>query len=80
MAKALKVNAESPIATGSAAEVIETTAEYPPGNEDMPCVGGPASGPGVIAAVVTIAFNRAEYLLRHMASVLEVHKRDPANM
>ena len=34
---------------------------------------------GVVAAVVTVAFNRPDYLQRHIASVLSVHGSDPAN-
>lgn len=64
---------------GGAANAIKATAEFPPGNEDMPCVGGPADLDGVVAAVVTIAFNRPAYLTRHMESVLDVHGRNPAN-
>ena len=64
---------------GRAANFVEATAEFPPGNEDMPCVGGPANVEGVVAAVVTIAFNRAAYLTRHLESLLEVHGRSPAN-
>ncbi|KAK9868373.1 hypothetical protein WJX84_008202 [Apatococcus fuscideae] len=65
--------------SSGAADVIEASSEFPPGNEDMPCVGGPADGLEIVAAVVTIAFNRPAYLKRHMESVLEVHQRSPAN-
>ncbi|KAK9842099.1 hypothetical protein WJX81_008345 [Elliptochloris bilobata] len=34
---------------------------------------------GALAAVVTVTFNRAEYLERHMNSLLDVHTRDRSN-
>lgn len=52
---------------------------YPSGNEAEACVGGAHNVKGVVAAVVTVAFNRPDYLQRHVASVLSVHGSDPAN-
>lgn len=54
-------------------------AEYPPGVAGGPCVGGPVDTVGALAAVVTVTFNRAEYLERHVASLLDVHGRDRSN-
>ena len=42
-------------------------------------MGGAHNVRGVVAAVVTVAFNRPDYLQRHIASVLSVHGSDPAN-
>lgn len=53
---------------------------YPSGHEDEECVGGAMEGPGVIAAVVSVVFNRPDYLRRHAASLLAVHGTDPENM
>ena len=50
---------------------------FPEGTEDGACVGGPQDASGVVAAVVTVTFNRPEYLLRHLQSVLSVHGRHP---
>ncbi len=54
--------------------------EYPSGHEDEECVGGPVDGMGVVAAVVTVVFNRPDYLRRHAASLLAVHGSDIGNM
>ena len=42
-------------------------------------MGGPVDVGGVLAAVVTVTFNRAEYLRRHVDSLLAVHARDRSN-
>ena len=42
-------------------------------------MGGPVDTAGALAAVVTVTFNRAEYLERHVASLLDVHGRDRSN-
>lgn len=42
-------------------------------------MGGPVDVGGVLAAVVTVTFNRAEYLRRHVDSLLVVHARDRSN-
>ena len=47
--------------------------------EDGPCVGGPLDATGVVAAVVTVTFNRKAYLQQHMESVLAVHGLHPDN-
>ncbi len=52
---------------------------YPSGNEAEECAGGPHNTNGTVAAVVTVAFNRPDYLERHIASLLSVHSSDPAN-
>ena len=52
---------------------------YPAGNEAEECVAGPHNTDGAVAAVVTVAFNRPDYLERHVASLLSVHSSDPAN-
>ncbi|CAL5224039.1 g6661 [Coccomyxa viridis] len=52
---------------------------YPSGNEAEECVGGLHNTDGTVAAVVTVAFNRPDYLERHVASLLNVHSSDPAN-
>lgn len=54
--------------------------EYPSGHEDEECVGGPLDSMGVVAAVVSVAFNRPDYLRRHAASLLAVHGSDTGNM
>ena len=54
-------------------------AEYPAGTAGGACVGGPVDVGGVLAAVVTVTFNRADYLRRHVDSVLAVHARDRGN-
>lgn len=54
-------------------------AVYPAGTAGGPCVGGPVDVGGVTAAVVTVTFNRAEYLQRHVDSLLAVHARDRSN-
>ena len=54
--------------------------EYPSGNEDEECVGGPVDSTGVIAAVVSVVFNRPDYLRRHAVSVRAVHGSDTSNM
>lgn len=38
-------------------------------------MGGRQDASGVVAAVVTVTFNRPQYLERHLQSVLEVHRR-----
>ncbi len=50
------------------------------GNEEGECVGRDAPTEGVIAAVVTVAFNRAEYLKRHIESALAARDKDPSHM
>ena len=42
-------------------------------------MGGPVDVGGVTAAVVTVTFNRAEYLQRHVDSLLAVHARERGN-
>lgn len=42
-------------------------------------MGGPHNTDGTVAAVVTVAFNRPDYLERHVASLLSVHSSEPAN-
>ncbi|CAL8465720.1 g5256 [Coccomyxa elongata] len=54
--------------------------EYPSGHEDEECVGDPVNSMGVVAAVVTVVFNRPDYLRRHAASLLAVHGSDIGNM
>lgn len=49
---------------------------YPSGHEDEECVGGALDTTGVIAAVVSVVFNRPDYLKRHAASLLAVHGSD----
>ena len=50
------------------------------GNEEGECVGGKQEGADwAIAAVVSVTFNRADYLQRHLDSLLGVHENDPAN-
>ena len=46
---------------------------FPSGTEDGTCVGPPQETEGVLAAVVTITFNRPAYLQRHLDSLLSVH-------
>ena len=48
---------------------------FPSGTEDGTCVGPPQDTEGVLAAVVTITFNRPAYLQRHLESLLSVHGR-----
>ena len=43
------------------------------------CLAPPASVAGVVAAVVTVTFSRADYLRQHLDSLLAVHGRDPGN-
>ncbi len=54
-------------------------AEYPAGTVGGPCVGPPVDVAGALAAVVTVTYNRADYLDRHMASLLDVHGRERRN-
>lgn len=54
-------------------------AEYPAGTAGGPCVGPPVDVAGALAAVVTVTYNRADYLDRHMASLLDVHGRERRN-
>jgi hypothetical protein len=46
---------------------------YESGHEDEECVGGAHDTTGVIAAVVSVIFNRDDYLKRHAESLLSVH-------
>lgn len=50
---------------------------YPSGHEDEECVGAALDTTGVVAAVVSVVFNRPDYLKRHAASLLAVHGSDP---
>lgn len=43
------------------------------GRSDGECVGGRVSTPGVVAAVFTLTCNRAAYLKRMLAGLLDVH-------
>jgi hypothetical protein len=43
------------------------------------CLLPPASLAGVIAAVVTVTYSRADYLRQHLDSLLAVHGRDLEN-
>jgi hypothetical protein len=43
------------------------------------CLPPPASVAGAVAAVVTVTYNRADYLRQHLDSLLAVHGRDPNN-
>ena len=52
---------------------------FPSGVEDGQCVGGPQDTAGVVAAVVSVTFNRKAYLQQHMDSVLAVHGLHPGN-
>ena len=52
---------------------------YPSGNEGEPCVGGSHDTSGVVAAVVTVVFDRPDYLKRHAESLLAVHGSDRLN-
>lgn len=45
----------------------------------LQCVGPAADTAGVVAAVVTVTFDRADYLRQHLDSVLAVHGRNAAN-
>ena len=68
---------------GGAANIGSTLPKvhiYPSGHEDEECVGGAIKAPGVIAAVVSVVYNRPDYLKRHAASLLSVLGADPANM
>ena len=52
------------------------------GNENEACVGVPLSAAEraqAVAAVVTVTFDREEYLQRMLEGLLEVHGRDPGN-
>jgi hypothetical protein len=42
-------------------------------------VGGSHDTSKVVAAVVTVVFNRPDYLRRHAASLLRAHGLDPGN-
>ena len=54
---------------------------FPSGNEDGECVAGQQPGARqAVAAVVTVTFDRADYLKRHLDSLMAVHGRDPSNM
>lgn len=53
---------------------------FPSGNENGECVGGiQESAAYSVAAVVSITFNRADYLRRHVDSLLAVHEANPQN-
>lgn len=43
-------------------------------------MGPPVDTAEVIAAVVTVVFDRADYLRRHADSLLSIHNSDPRNM
>ena len=51
----------------------------PAGNENGACVGVGPPAAGAVAAVVVVAFNRAQYLERMLASLLSVHARNSSN-
>ena len=53
---------------------------FPSGNEDGECVAGqqPETRQAV-AAVVTVTYDRADYLKRHLHSLMAVHGRDTSN-
>lgn len=53
---------------------------FPPGNEEGVCIGGPARSKDAVAAVVTVTFDREEYLERMLSGMLEVHGKEGANM
>ena len=71
--------------TGRPAEEEETVKApgelfFPPGNEDGECVGGEQEGAAdAVAAVVTVTFDRADYLKRHLDSLMAVHGKSPEN-
>ena len=47
---------------------------FPPGNENGKCIGEiQQQAQKALAAVVTITFDRADYLRRHIDSLLAVH-------
>ena len=52
---------------------------FPSGVEDGACVGQQQNLDGIVAAVVTVTFNRPEYLARHLESLLSVHGRHVDN-
>lgn len=51
----------------------------PAGNEDEACVGRGADTQGVVAAVVTLTFDRPDYLQRMLDGMLSVHGSSPRN-
>ena len=52
---------------------------YASGVEDGKCVGAPLNATGIVAAVVSVTFNRKKYLQQHMDSVLAVHGLHASN-
>ena len=53
---------------------------FPSGNEDGKCVAAKQDQAAhAIAAVVSITFDRADYLRRHTDSLLAVHSPNPTN-
>ena len=53
---------------------------FPPGHEDGECVGSiQKAAETAVAAVVTVTFDRADYLKRHLDSLLAVHGHSPDN-
>ena len=53
---------------------------FPSGNESGACVAdAQKQAKEAIAAVVSITFDRADYLRRHVDSLLAVHGSDPGN-
>lgn len=52
---------------------------FPAGSEDGECVSGAQRASGVVAAVVTLTYNRPNFLRRHLDSVVSTHGQHAIN-
>ncbi|GAB4813763.1 hypothetical protein N2152v2_000809 [Parachlorella kessleri] len=59
--------------------LVEETTVFPPGNEDEMCVGWGANTRGVVAPVVTVTFDRDQYLDRMLQGLLAIHNTSEHN-
>ena len=63
----------------AAAPQLDQIFIFPPGNEDSQCVGPGPHSTQVVSAVVTVAFDRPDYLQRHIKSLISVHQGQHAS-